>query len=174
MHVQISLSDLMRWRQFDAHANRAIATYSHSMFSHFSLNGSSVFCCNFSLAHYSVHTMASFLFCSITSMVYVWCAGWIVSDEFSNTIQWSSDYAHHLVHGNSFYNLPEYDHSVVEVASFLYFFNSDQYHPAGMTPKKTSRTACRRKGFIMYKGTEHKADLGHFILVTAAVCRKVR
>lgn len=69
-------------------------------------------------------------------------------------------------------HVPEYKHSVVEVASFLYFFNSD--HPAGMTPKKTSRIACHRKGFIMYKGTEHKADLGHFILVTAAVCRKVR
>jgi len=52
------------------------------------------------------------------------------------------------------------------------FFNSD--HPAGMTPKKTSRMAGHRKGFIMYKGGEHKADLGHFILETAAVCTKVR
>lgn len=87
----------------------------------------------------------------------------------------TSDHKHHLVHGYSFLSffLPWYNHLIVDVTSFVYiFFNSD--HPAGTTPKKTSRTACRRKGFIMYKGTEHKADLGHFILVTSAVCTKVR
>lgn len=121
--------------------------------------------CKASLTHalFQVFHLIFFSF----QMVQELCLSATHHDMWSHTVN-------HSVHGHLFCLWPWFNHLIIEVASFVFiFFNSE--HPAGMTPKKTSRTACHRKGFIMYKGTECKADfLGHFLLVTAAVCRKVR
>ena len=54
------------------------------------------------------------------------------------------------------------------------FFNLDEFrHTARWTPKETSLTACRIKGFIMFKGGEQKAVLLHFTFVACAVFRRL-